>query len=186
MDRWVFGARLIDDDIGVDRARQRFTLVYRFTDAFQAGVEWNPLADDVGLLANWRVFEETAKRPALIVGTSSDRIGTTDGRSIYATLSKSLQRELGLPLAPYAGVVFGGQDDAFDAIGGLHVSYGKGFESLHFYDGHNLHHVVTKSFGRHAAGLLLAEQDDEHFLGVSYTVSFSPERLFASRSSEEP
>jgi hypothetical protein len=124
------------------------------------------------------VLEETTKRPALILGTSSDRIGTTDGRSIYATLSKSLEPEISLPIAPYAGVVYGGQDDEFDAIGGLHVRYGRGFESQHFYDGNNLHHVLTKAFGGHTVGLLLAEQDNEHFLGVSYSVSFSPGRLF--------
>jgi len=182
----VLGVRLIDEDIGVDRARFRTTLVYRFTDAFQAGIEVNPIADEVGLLANWRVVEETAHRPALIVGTSSDRIGTTDGRSIYATLSKSLERELDLSIAPYAGIVYGGQDDEFDVLGGLQVAYGSGFESVHFYDGHNLHHVVTRTFGRHTAGLVLAEQDGDYFLGVTYAVSFSPEKLFRSGSEREP
>lgn len=160
----------MDDDIGVDRPRQRATLLYRITPRLQAGLEWNPLANDLGLLANWRVVDETKRRPALMLGTSSDRIGSTDGRAVFATLSKSLERETGLPLGPYAGVSYGGQDHDFDAIGGVHLRYGAGLESTHFHDGHNLHHVVTWSFDRHAIGLLVAEQDGDHFLGVTYSV----------------
>lgn len=171
--------RLIDENIGVDRARQRFTLLYRFTPRFQAGVEWNPLDEEIGLLANWRVFDETRTRPAFVLGTSSDRIGTSDGRAIFGTLSKSLDREVGLPIAPYAGVNYSGQDHEFDAIGGLHVRYGAGFESTHFYDGDNIHHVVTKTIGRHTVGGLLAEQDGDHFFGFTYMVGFSPGDLAA-------
>jgi hypothetical protein len=43
---------------------------------------------------------ETDRRPALILGTSSDRIGTPDGQSFYATFSKNLKRETELPIAP--------------------------------------------------------------------------------------
>ena len=41
------------------------------------GVEYNPLADDLGPLANYRAIRETLHRPALSFGTSSDRIGFT-------------------------------------------------------------------------------------------------------------
>ena len=58
--------------------------MYRFTDWLQAGVEYNPLADDVGPLLNLRAVEETERRPALILGTSSDRIGTEGGQAVYA------------------------------------------------------------------------------------------------------
>ena len=67
-------------NIPVERARLRSTLVYRITPRLQAGLEWNPLAEDVGPIANWRVWDEDAARPALILGTSSDRIGTDHGR----------------------------------------------------------------------------------------------------------
>jgi hypothetical protein len=38
---------------------------------------------------NWLAVPETTKTPALIVGTSSDRIGTPGGQSFYATASKT-------------------------------------------------------------------------------------------------
>ena len=38
-------------------------------------------------------------RPAVILGTSTDRIGTPSGRAIYATASKDLEHLTGLPIA---------------------------------------------------------------------------------------
>lgn len=156
----------------VDRARLRTTLTYRLTDTLSAGVEWNPLADDVGVLANWRVLDETDARPALLLGTSSDRIGTDSGRSYYATASKDLESWTGLPIAPYAGVSFGEADDEFVGIGGLGVRWSESVTSFHLWDGHNLHHVVETSFGRHTVGLVLVDLDGSFYAGVSYSVSF--------------
>ena len=161
-------------NIGVDRARLRTTLVYRFTDSIQAGVEYNTIADDVGLLANWRAIEETQARPALILGTSSDRIGTTHGRSYYGTLSKDLEHLTRLPVAPYAGLAFGEQDDEWLGIGGLVVRWGEHWTTTSLFDGRNLHHVLeTTIAGRHRVGLVLARQGDESFLGLSYSFSFA-------------
>ena len=75
----------------IDRATLRTTLTYRFLGRFQAGVEYNPLSDGVSPLANLHLITETGSRPALIVGTSSDRIGTPRGQSYYFTLSKDLK-----------------------------------------------------------------------------------------------
>ena len=158
----------------MDRAELRTTLVYRFSSAFQAGLEYNPLADDLGPLANWRVWSETAERPALILGTSSDRIGTEEGRSYYATLSKSLAAELDLPLSPYAGVAFGEEEDEWEVIGGLVVSWDEQWNSYHIWDGKNFHNIVeTTRFAPHTFGLMLAELDDDFFLGATYSVGFS-------------
>ena len=63
-------------------------------------IEAGRAAGKVSPLANWLALPETEKRPALILGTSSDRLGTPSGQSFYATLSKSLRRETGLPIAP--------------------------------------------------------------------------------------
>lgn len=162
------------DGIDVERARVRTTLMYRFTDSLQAGLEYNTLADDLGAVANWRAIAETERRPALILGTSSDRIGTTEGRSYYATLSKSLERETGLPIAPYAGLAFGEQDDEWLGIGGLLVRWSDNWSTTSLFDGKNLHHILSTTIeGRHQLGLMLVEQEDEHFLGVTYGVSFS-------------
>ncbi|HSF25011.1 MAG TPA: hypothetical protein VLE20_12365, partial [Blastocatellia bacterium] len=73
-------------------------------------------------LANWVAITETEQRPALILGTSSDRIGTPSGQSFYATISKNLQREIKLPIAPYAGVAYSTYEDRFLPIGGLNIN----------------------------------------------------------------
>jgi len=107
--RWELSYRFIDDQ--VDRATHRAVLMRQWTPSFKAGIEINPLVDEVGLVANWRVVSETARRPALILGTSSDRIGTDSGQAYYATMSKSLDQELGLPIAPWVGVSWSGAED---------------------------------------------------------------------------
>src|SRR5262245_15734053 len=162
-DRWILGLRWIPN-IDVDRAELRTTLAYRFTPDLQAGLEYNPLADDLGPIANWRVWTETVARPALILGTSSDRIGTEEGRSYYATLSKSIEPQTKLPLAPYAGIAFGEAEDEWEVIGGLVVSWDAQWNSYHIWDGENFHNIVeTTRFAPHTLGLMLAELDDEYF-----------------------
>lgn len=173
IDPWVLGLRWIPN-IDVDRAELRTTLAYRFSPSFQAGLEYNPLAHDLGPIANWRVWSETRARPALILGTSSDRIGTEDGRSYYGTLSKSLEEETDLPLFPYAGVAFGEFEDEWEVIGGLVVGWDEQWNSYHLWDGENFHNIVeTTRFAPHTLGLMLAELDDDYFLGVTYSLGFS-------------
>ena len=94
--KWTYGVRVISHQI--DRAKWRNTLTYRFHPRFTAGVEYNPLAGKVSPLANLVALTETHLRPALILGTSSDRIGTPSGQSFYVTLSKNVKHYTGLPL----------------------------------------------------------------------------------------
>ena len=158
----------------VDRAKYRTTLMYRFTPALQAGVEYNPKADDVGLIANWRAVEESADWPALILGTSSDRIGTEEGRAYYATLSKDLEAWTGMPVAPYVGVAYGEADDELVAIGGASIRWSERWSTMHIYDSENIHHILSTTVaGRHTLGLLVVEQDGRHSFGLSYGVGFA-------------
>lgn len=172
--RWLASFRAIEG-IEADRARQRLTLSYRFSDRFQAGLEWNPLADDWGPIGNFTALEETGSRPALILGTSSDRIGTAHGQAYYGTLSKSLEPWLGLPVAPYVGTSFRASQNDFELIGGLHYAL---FEQrvgvTHLWDGQNLHLTVDFPWRRGVIGLLLVQQEDpspgegkDYFLGLS-------------------
>ena len=171
-ERFVLGVRYIPE-IDADRAKLRTTLVYRFTDSFQAGVEYNPIGDDIGPLVNWRIVDEGRLRPALILGTSSDRIGTGEGRAIYATLSKSLESVWDLPVAPYAGVSFSTRNDEFLPVGGLSIFWTDVLTSQHLYDGRNIHHVLNwAALERLALGVVVAEQDGEYFPGVSLVWSF--------------
>lgn len=167
----MLGARAIPG-IPADRAQLRTTLAYQFTERFSAGVEYNPLADDVGPIANWRVLDEGAQLPALVLGTSSGRIGSEEGRSLYATFVKSLDAWTGLPVAPYLGVSYDDFEEEFSIIGGLSIAYDEHWSSMHLWDGKNFHNLVERSIGDHSVGLLLAQQDDDFYLGLNWTWAF--------------
>lgn len=164
---WTFGVRAIANQI--DRAKLRLTLTYRFHPRVSAGIEGNPLAGKASPLANLLVMTETLKRPALIVGTSSDRIGTPEGQSFYATFSKNLKRETKLPIAPYAGVAYGTYEDKFRPIGGLNVGFTERWTALVIFDGVHVHPLVNYSYKRHAVSFLLVRGKNP---GVSYSITF--------------
>lgn len=169
---WTLGLRWIPG-IEAERAQLRTTLSYRFTPTFTAGLEYNPLADDLGLIANWLALPERANWPALMLGTSSDRIGTPRGRAYYATLSKDLEAATGLPIAPYAGASYGTFDDELVGIAGLRVRWSERFSSTAMWDGHELHHVLETWIGeRHTLGVVLAHVEGEYDVGLTYSVSF--------------
>ncbi len=165
--RWTFGTRYISNQI--DRARWRNTLTYQFTPRFSVGVEYNPLAGKVSPLANFVALTETKNRPAIILGTSSDRIGTPSGQSFYATASKNLKRETNLPIAPYIGVAYGTYENRFRVIGGLNVNFGKGFGSTILFDGVKVHPTLNYSYKQHQFGVIFAQGKN---IGANYSISF--------------
>jgi len=166
-DRWTWGVRLLSNQI--PRAAVRTTLTFKFHQRLTAGIEYNPRAHEVAPLVNFLVLTETARRPALMIGTSTDRIGTPSGQSFYATLSKNLREEIGLPIAPYAGVSFGTYDDRLRPIGGVSISLVKGFSLLATYNGVQVHPLLNYSHGRHTFSLVMVKGRDP---GMSYSVSF--------------
>ena len=147
----------------------RTTLTYWLTSRFSAGVEYNPRAGRVSLLANLLAIRETRNRPALVMGTSSDRIGTPSGQAFYATLSKNLKRETGLPIAPYGGVVYGTYEDKVRPIGGLNVGFSESVTSLVIFDGVHVHPMFNVSLKSHTISFLLIRGRDT---GLSYSVVF--------------
>ncbi|MBX7224105.1 MAG: hypothetical protein K1Y36_29585 [Blastocatellia bacterium] len=154
----------------IPRASLRTTLTYRLFPRLMVGIEYNPRARDVGMLANLVAVTETKKRPALIFGTSSDRIGTPSGRSFYATVSKDLSNLVKLPVAPYVGVAYSQFEHRFLPLAGLNITWNKDFSSLLIFDGVKLHPSLTYSFGkRHMMTFLLAQGRNP---GVSYSISF--------------
>ena len=165
--RWTFGVRALANQI--DRATLRTTLMYQAHPRFSLGVEYNPLARSASPLANALVIGETDRRPALIIGTSSDRIGTPHGQSFYGTLSKSLEPQLKLPIAPYVGAAYGTYEDRFRPIAGVNLELPKNFSALAIYDGVHIHPGLSYSHSRHVFTFLLIEERDP---GVSYSISF--------------
>jgi hypothetical protein len=170
-EKWTFGVRVIPGTVA--RASLRTTLTYRLHPRLSAGVEVNPRADEasgrVSPLLNWLAVTETEKRPALIVGTSSDRIGTPEGQSFYATVSKNLKRETGLPIAPYAGVAFSTHEDRWLPLAGLNVNFTRSLSATVIFDGVRVHPLVNYVRGRQAFSFVLAFANKP---GVSYSISF--------------
>jgi hypothetical protein len=158
----------VDDQI--DRASQRLTLTYRVIPRLSLGVEVNPKADEVGPLLNLVVLNETEKKPAVLFGISSDRIGTPDGTAYFATVSKNFEKQLKWPISPYVGIAYGTYDDEMRAIGGLYAGLGGGFSSTMIYDGHSFHPTVGYRFlERHVITALWV---DTRNIGFAYSIAF--------------
>jgi hypothetical protein len=166
-DRWTFSARAIRNQI--DRAALRTTLTYAVRPRLDVGIEYNPKAEQLSPLVNVRVLNETPTHPAIMLGTSSDRIGTPEGQSFYATVAKDLRPHTGLPVAPYVGVAYGTYEDKARVIAGANISFGRGLSSLFVFDGVHLHPTVSYFYGRHGLSILLVRSRD---LGLSYSLLF--------------
>ena len=144
--------------------------MYGLTPDVKAGVEWNQRVGEIGLVANWRARSETATRPALIFGTSSDRIGTASGQSYYATISKSLHHLIGLPVAPYAGVSWSTAEDRLLIPFGVNVQIRPALSAMVINDGVHTHLSSTLGFGgRYSVTVLAVER--RHF-GVTIGAAF--------------
>ncbi len=144
--------------------------MYRFHPRFHVGIEYNPKVGEVHPLVTFIAVTETLNRPAVILGISSDRIGTPSGTSLYATASKDLERWTGLPIAPYAGIVYGSHEKKVRAIGGLNIRLHRNFTALMQFDGVKLHPSLTYSFNdTHALTFLLIQGKKP---GFTYTFSF--------------
>jgi hypothetical protein len=75
-----------------------------------------------------------------------------------------------LPIAPYAGVVYGTYERKFRPIGGLNIRLPRNFAGLMQFDGVKLHSAVTYTLNdTHALTFLLIRNKQP---GVTYTFSF--------------
>lgn len=121
----------------MERPRWRGTLGVRVVPTLQLGVEWNPAVGEVGPLVTWFLATETERRPAIFVGTSSDRIGSPEGRqSYYLTVAKYLPA---LRTAPYVTLNYSEWDAGWNVPFGAGVELGRGFTVRPMYDGRRSH-----------------------------------------------
>ncbi len=128
-------------DTGVERARWRSTLNARVLPSLQVGVEFNPVAEEIGPLVTWFLTREGEKRPAVFLGTSSDRIGSPAGeQSYYATVAKRLPN---LPVSAYASLNYSEWDERFNVPFGATVGVGGGFSVQPMYDGNRTHLMLN-------------------------------------------
>lgn len=154
-------------DLELDRPRWRSTLTYALHPRVQLGVELNLAAEEVGPLATVFLATETERRPAVFLGTSSDRIGSPEGtQSYYVTASKRLPR---LPLSIYGSVNYSEWDDGINFPAGVEVDLGRGFSVRPMYDGQRSHLMLNWQGERFGASLLYVWYER---LGVAFFTGF--------------
>jgi hypothetical protein len=163
---WTLSQRYLADQI--DRATLRTTLIRRLSPDLALGIEYNPLVTEIGPLVNYRLTRETARRPSLMAGTSSDRIGTPTGRAYYVTASKSMK--LGSrALGPYVGLLWSTYEDRLLVPAGLNVPLTGRWSGQLQYDGRHTHLLASYSRGRYTLGLLAVELKEP---GMMVSVGF--------------
>ncbi len=157
--RWV--------DLDVDRARWRSTLTYRVHPRFQAGIEFNPEVDEVNPILSLFLLTETIRRPAVFLGTSSDRIGSPEGtQSYYATVSKRFGTSR---FSAYASLNYSEWDDGFNVPFGVEVWFGDRLSARPMYDGDRSHLMLNYSRDVWSVSLLAV---DLEYPGISFAVGF--------------
>lgn len=104
---------------------------------------------------DWVAITETGSRPALILGTSSDRIDLPYGQAYFATVSKNLSGEMHLPISPYVGASYGTYDHKLRPIGGLNTNITRHISSLIIFDGVHVHPVVNVRIGQFGFSFML-------------------------------
>lgn len=151
----------------MERPRWRLTGTYRVVERVQVGIEYNPVAAEVVPIATAFILTETDSRPALFVGTSSDRIGSPEGtQSYYLTASKLAPR---IPVSVYASLAYSEWDEGVNfPFGGEWYVHG-GFSVRGMYDGHQPHAMVNWYGERFAVSLMAVWLDT---LGISVAGGF--------------
>ena len=142
---------------------------YRFTSRFSGGVEYDPRLGHWSPIASLIAVTEARRRPAVVLGVNSDRIGLPSGQSFNATVSKNLTSETGLPIAPYAGLTFGTYEHRLRPIGGLNVAFTQRLGSLVIYDGVHVHQMINFTHHRSLFSLILVRGRKP---GLAYNIVF--------------
>lgn len=147
---WTASARYVDTN--VDRARWRLTASYRVFDIAQIGVEYNPVASEVAPIATVFVLTETDTRPAVFLGTSTDRIGSPEGtQQYYATASKLATF---MPVSAYATITYSEWDEGINFPFGAELYVPGGFSIRGMYDGNQPHAMVNWFGDRFGASVM--------------------------------
>ena len=142
---WTSSVRFVDTEMA--RPRWRFTLNYRFHHRTQVGIEFNPKAQEICPLLTLFLLTETEKRPALFVGTSSDRIGSPSGKQSYYVLRSENIYHFCTHLCTGVWITPNGMMlSTFHLV--LILSLGKVFPVRTMHDG-DLTHLLLNCFSTH-------------------------------------
>jgi len=163
--KWNASARFVNTEL--DRPRWRSTLNYSLTPRLQVGVEYNPAAGEIGPLFTGFLLTEDDRRPALFVGTSSDRIGSPEGtQSYYLTVAK---HHPSWPVSAYASLNYSEWDGGFNGPFGANVELGQGFSLQPMYDGQRSHLLLNYNRERYGVSLLWVWLEEA---GISFNIGF--------------
>lgn len=165
----------------VERAELREILSWQATKRLSLAVEHNAMENE--WLANFNaalsIPGEHVPYLGLIVGTSSDRIGTPEGRSWFMTAPISPPQTFPIPITGYVGAAYGTYENDLRAIGGATWWFNDVTSANVQHDGKNIHFIGSHSLGElgpyHATwalDLLVVEIDDSHYLGMTVSTRF--------------
>lgn len=131
------------------------------------GIEYNPDAGEFGPLLTWFLVTEEGRRPALFLGTSSDRIGSPKGtQSYYLTAT---QHHPAWPVSAYVSLNYSEWDGGFNVPFGAHVELGRGFALQPMYDGQRSHLLLHYNRERYGVSLLWVWLEEA---GISFNLRF--------------
>lgn len=133
------------------RSRLLHTLSMRLGEDVAVGIDYSPLDGAAGVVANWRLLRESDNGPAVIVGTSADRIGTDAGRAYYVTLSKEVVPNLGL----YVGALYAELPDKIRVPAGVFYRLDDTWSTQLSFDGKNLHPMLNYNVGNHSLSFMM-------------------------------
>jgi hypothetical protein len=151
----------------LDRPCWRFTANYRIHHRLQAGIEFNPEADEIGPLFTLFLLTESESRPALFLGTSSDRIGSPAGKqSYYTTVSKYFPF---LRASIYGSLDYSEWDETLNVPFGASIELGKGLSIRPMYDGDRSHLMMNYFANQFGVSLIYVWLET---LGISFSAGF--------------
>lgn len=135
---WSLTTRVVLVD--TDRAPLEFSLAHRLRDDLQVGIEYNVEEEAIFPLINWRVMDATKDHPALVVGVGSAwPSNEVDGSALFITAAQNIAKGLSLS----ASLSYGIEDHRVRAPGSLRYVLGETLSTTLFYDGDNLHPLLT-------------------------------------------
>lgn len=146
----MFSLRYVDTPI--ERPRWRFNVAWRATPRLSIGLEYNPVVAEVLPTANWIAHVETEQIPLISLGTSSDRIGTAEGKhAYYITFAKSMGK-----VAPYVAINYSESDRRLTFPCGINLSLAPQWDLLGMFDGKRTHLLLTYKVGSfNVTGMLI-------------------------------
>lgn len=131
--RWV--------DTDLPRPAWRVNASYNYKSRLSIGLEYNPNAGEVIPTGNLFLLKENDNRPSVIVGFSSDRIGSPEGYyQFYGVVAKYVPF---MKSAPYVALQYSEWDGEFNYPFGITIPFGTKGNLQAIYDGNRSHLMGT-------------------------------------------